>query len=142
MASSPWPTSVPMVAMRWSSSAARIALAIVCRGVSAACNAAPAKTAQRTRERSPGLKTFIIEGRTMNARDVPRKRGGRCLSTRPASFCVSALSRQTRGRRSLFELTLEPGLADDAVERLQDLELTIGLGFADVDVLGEVHVLL
>src|SRR5688500_1615854 len=41
-----------------------------------------------------------------------------------------------------LELTLEPGLTDDVLERLHDLELTVGLGLADEDVLGDVHVLL
>ena len=40
----------------------------------------------------------------------------------------------------LLELALEPGLADDVVEGLQDLELAVGLRLADVDVLGQVHV--
>src|SRR5687767_8759130 len=65
------------------------------------------------------------------------QKGGAGMETRPASNTY----KQKPGG-ALFELTLQPRLAINVGEGLQDLELTIGLGFADVDVLRQMHVLL
>src|SRR6478736_9473722 len=94
------------------------------------------KTAGRGKRRR--AKVASCQGITINAGFVPKK-AGRVIKTRPAFQYL-----QTK-LRCLFlglELALQPRLAVDVVEGLQDLELAVGLGLADVDVLGQVHVLL
>ena len=57
-----------------------------------------------------------------------------------AWFC--GMTRSNNRDCKLFEGALEEGLAYDVLVFLEDLELAVGLGLADVDVLGEVVVLL
>jgi hypothetical protein len=96
MDSSPEPMSDVIISIRCAGASARAALAMVWRAVSAAKDDRPRERAASAKRRRALWKKFIVKGRGMNASGVPRKRGGRCLSTRPGSFCVSGLRRVER----------------------------------------------
>ena len=59
-----------------------------------------------------------------------------------AWFDSDAQLTETNEGRNLLVGALEEWLADDALVFLEDLELDVGLGFTNVDVLGKVAVLL
>src|SRR5215218_2608458 len=143
MASSPLPASVVIKSRFFASSSARIAWTMVWRAFSPGVAARASGSSQHAtmkrimRERGFTSMAFI-------AGILPtHEKGGPDLGPplKNMSGCPDMPGVKPDLKCSVvacaggLELTLEPRFAVDVVEALQDLELTIGLRFTDVDIL-------